>query len=889
MIIDYSALEAKWQKKWEEAKIFRTKTRGKKKYVLEMFPYPSAAGLHMGHVRNYAIGDCYARFKRMQGFNVLYPMGYDAFGLPAENAAIKNRTHPKAYTDNAIASIMKNQKSLGLSYDWERCISTCEPEYYKWNQWLFLQMLKKGLAYKKLSPVNWCPKCETVLANEQVEDGKCWRCNSDVMEKNIEQWFFKITKYADELLESISKLDGWPEKIKTMQENWIGKSHGVDIYFKLDGSKILPTYTTRCDTLYSVTFLAVAPESPLIDELTRGTKYEAAAKAFVNKVKRQTLIDRTNEEKEKEGVFLGRYAINPVNNEKVPVWSANFAVMYGSGVVMCDAHDKRDFRFARKYGIPLKFVISKDGKKTDPSDHKDAFTDDGILFDSGEFSGLNNREALPKMAAWLEKTGKGKQVTNYKLRDWGISRQRYWGTPIPIVYCNKCGVVPVPEKELPVILPTDVQFTGHGNPLSSSKSFLETKCPKCGSKSKRETDTMDTFVDSSWYYLRYTSPHLDKIPGFDLQSARTWMPVDQYIGGAEHAVMHLLYARFIYKVLRDMSFVQGDEPFTRLFNQGIVYKEGHKMSKSFGNVVTQEEIAKKYGIDTARLFLLFVASPDKQLEWSDDGVIGASKFINRVYSMVEKFVATEPRSGKPNLSDRQIASLTQSLVKEVTECIDSLALNTAVNKIMAFANELQRYSDDPHGETLRSGLVTLVTMLSPFTPHITEEMWSMLKCKGLLSSSEWPRPKDELIDKKLESLRAYTSSVMEDIREVSKILGKKPNTVHIYVSPSWKYTAYKEVLSKKGVKNIVQELMKNPEIRSQGKKAVQFVEYLQKKNLEEIPTQSEELEMLASNQPAMEREFQAKIKIWKEDDPKKHDPANRAQRAEPSRPAIYIE
>jgi len=885
---DFQKMEKKWQERWEKAGIFAAKG-GRKLYVLEMFPYPSAAGLHMGHVRNYAIGDCFARFKRMQGFSVLYPMGYDAFGLPAENAAIKSKTHPRKYTDNAIASIKKNQMALGLSYDWSRTISTCEPEYYRWNQWLFLQMLKKGLAYRKEAPVNWCPACGTVLANEQVEEGRCWRCKSEVQEKSIEQWFFRITKYADELLDGIAELDGWPEKIRTMQENWIGKSHGVDIHFKL-GSAILPTFTTRCDTIYSVTFLAIAPEHPMIGELVRGTGREKEVHAFVAKARKQSMVDRVNEEKEKEGVFTGRYAVNPVNDEKIPIWAANFAVMYGSGIVMCDAHDKRDFRFARKYGIPLKFVISADGKRTDPKNFKNAFTDDGILFGSEQFDGMNNRDALPKMAEWLERTGKGKRIVNYRLRDWGISRQRYWGTPIPVIYCKKCGIVPVPEKELPVLLPTDVKFTGHGNPLESSKKFLEAKCPKCGGMAERETDTMDTFVDSSWYFLRYLSPKYDKPPGFDPKLAGEWMPVDQYIGGAEHAVMHLLYARFLYRVLRDMGYVKGDEPFSRLFNQGIVYKDGHKMSKSFGNVVTQEEIAQRYGIDTARLFLLFVASPDKQMEWSDEGVVGASKFLSRVFKLATEAGAVKCRSGAKTIQDRQMESLTQTLIKEVTEQIECLGLNIAINRIMTFTGELQKYAEDAHKDVLRAALKTMTALLCPFTPHIAEEMHESLGGKGLLSAAAWPKPDESLIDGKLEGLKGYVDGVLGDIREISRILGKKPGHVHIYVSPLWKYTVYNEILrNAKKTKDAIPELMKNPEVRKRGKKAIEFINALQKRVLSEVPDQDEEMQLLSNAKGLLERETGAKIHIWKEEDERKHDPAGRAHRAEPLKPAIYIE
>ncbi len=511
MAVDLNKIAQKWQKKWAYSKVFEAKMDSKKKkyYVLEMFPYPSGK-LHMGHVRNYSIGDAIARFRRMQGLNVLYPIGFDAFGLPAENAAIDNKADPREWTFKRMDDMKKQMKELGFSYDWSREVRTCMPEYYKWNQWIFLKMLEKGLAYKKAAKVNWCEKCNTVLANEQVVNGKCWRHGTtEVIEKDLEQWFFKITEYADELLKELDALKGWPERVKTMQRNWIGKSHGVDIHFKLEGSNtLLPAYTTRCDTIYSVTFLALAPEHPMIPQLVKGTGLEDQVQEFIKETKKQSLIDRQNEEKEKEGVFTGKYAINPVNNEKIPIFAANFALMYGSGIVMCDAHDKRDFRFARKYDLPLKFVISKDGKPISPDNYDDGMTDDGIIFNSGEFSGMNNREALPKMAEWIEKKKFGKRTTNYKLRDWLISRQRFWGTPIPIIYCDSCGTVPVPEKDLPVELPDSkkADFNFGGNPLQTVKEFVKVKCPKCGKQARRETDTMDTFVDSSWYFARFNSP-----------------------------------------------------------------------------------------------------------------------------------------------------------------------------------------------------------------------------------------------------------------------------------------------------------------------------------------------------------------------------------------------
>ncbi len=839
--VDFGKMEKKWQDKWEKAGLFKVREDPKKKkyYVLEMFPYPSASGLHMGHIRNYSMGDCVARYKRMNGFNVLYPMGYDAFGLPAENAAIKHKTHPKEYTESAIAGIKKNQKALGLSYDWEREIATCYPEYYKWNQWFFLKALEKGLAYKKEAPVNWCPDCETVLANEQVENGKCWRCENDVDEKMIDQWFFRTTKYADELLRDLKKLEGWPDKIRTMQDNWIGKSHGVDIYFKLDGTdEKLPTFTTRCDTIFSVTFLAFAPEHPMLDKLTRGTGKEKEVSDFVKKAKKESIVDRTNEDKEKEGVFTGRYAINPVNGEKVPIYVANFALMYGSGIVMCDAHDKRDFRFAKKYDIPLKFVISKDGKRIDPKDYDDAFTDDGVLFDSGKFNGMKNMEALPKISEWLEKEGMGKRVVNYKLRDWGISRQRYWGTPIPVVYCDKCGMQTVPEKDLPVKLPTDVKFTGQGNPLKTHKDFMKAKCPKCGGNAKRETDTMDTFVDSSWYFLRYCDPASKNM--FNDKAVKYWMPVDQYIGGAEHAVMHLLYARFFTKVLMDIGLVKFGEPFEKLFNQGIVYKDGHKMSKSFGNVVTQEEMSKKYGIDTARMFLLFVASPESQLEWNDKGVQGTYRFVNRFYRLMcdnEKLMGSGEFKTESTV-DRILEAKLSVAIENVSRQIEGFQFNSAISTIMDFVNYMQGYvkSGNVNKNLLGEAARTIVKLVSPFAPHVSEELWEKMRMEGLVSASKWPTKRK--VDRKAIGMEGVIRQLQDDIEHVIKLAKMKPSRIGIVIAPEWKY-AFVDVLKKSMEKTrnpgeIMKSLMSVKEIRPYGKDVSKLVPFMLK-NPEKIP------------------------------------------------------
>jgi leucyl-tRNA synthetase len=889
----FAKMEKKWQERWGKAKIFEVKEDPKKKkcYVLEMFPYPSAAGLHMGHIRNYSIGDAIARFRRMQGLNVLYPMGYDAFGLPAENAAIKDRTHPKAYTENAIAGIKKNQKALGLSYDWSREIATCYPEYYRWNQWIFLKMLEKGLAYKKKAPVNWCPKCETVLANEQVEGGKCWRCESQVVIKSLEQWFLKITKYADRLLNGLKKIE-WPENVKTMQENWIGRSEGTLIYFRIKGSdKVMQVFTTRADTLYGVTFMVYAPEHPDVEELVKGTKYEKPVRDFARKVVLEDRFERTADGREKEGMFIGRYAVNPATKEEIPIYIANFVLPdYGTGAIIAvPAHDQRDFEFAKKFKLPIKVVIKPPSYDVNPKEMARAYTEPGILVNSGGFDGSMNYDAIKEISLYLEKHGLGRRTVQYKLRDWLISRQRYWGTPIPVIYCGKCGTIPVPEKELPVILPVDVKFTGHGNPLAGADAFVSTKCPKCGGKARRETDTMDTFMDSNWYFLRYCSPRSKEM--FDRKSVKYWMPVDQYIGGVEHAVMHLLYARFFTMVLKDLGLLGFEEPFTRLFNQGIVYRGGHKMSKSFGNVVTQEDMSEKYGIDTARLFLLFVASPESQLEWSDEGVIGAYKFLNRVYGLVSGVRGIKTKSDT-NTLDRQMLAKTHKTIKTVTECLENFRLNIAVGNLMVFVNDLYKYRERrPNKKALGEALETLALLLALFTPHMAEEMWEMLGCnrggKGFISVQKWPKADEKLIDPRLELSENLINSTISDIKEIIKLVGRQPKKIIIYVSPLWKYVAYDTILGlAKKPEDMVKEVMKNPRIRKEGKEAVKFAERLGKDagRLGKVLNQSEEIAALKEAEGFIGKEFGCGVEIVKAEERR----TEKSLRAEPGKPGIEI-
>jgi leucyl-tRNA synthetase len=745
------SIEERWQQYWAKNKTFQvTEDASKPKYYcLEMFPYPSGR-IHMGHVRNYSIGDVVSRYKRMRGFNVLHPMGWDSFGLPAENAAIKHGIHPAKWTLENIAFMRDKQlKRMGLSYDWDREVTTCLEDYYRWNQWLFLKMYERGLAYKKRSYVNWCPSCNTVLANEQVENGLCWRCGSVVTHKELEQWFFKITAYAEELLAYCDKLTGWPERVLTMQRNWIGKSVGVEVDFTVEGTgEKLTIFTTRQDTLFGVTFMSIAPEHPMVESLIKGKKQADEVRAFVQRVMGEDKAERTDETLEKEGIFTGTYAVNPLNNEKVPVWVGNFVLMdYGTGAIMSvPAHDQRDFEFAKKYGLQVRVVIQNREQNLAAAVMKQAYTEDGVMAGSRGFDGLTNTEAKDKIADFVETSGMGKRTVNWRLRDWGISRQRYWGTPIPVIYCDKCGTVPAPEKDLPVVLPTDVAFTGKGlSPLAESKSFRETTCPMCGGKARRETDTMDTFVDSSWYFLRYCSPKADKAP-FDKKAASYWMNVDQYIGGIEHAVLHLLYARFFTKVIRDLGLYDGDEPFRNLLTQGMVIKDGAKMSKSKGNVVDPDFIINKYGADTARLFSLFAAPPERDLEWNDQGVEGAFRFLHRVWALAFKF-GPEVKgiaSAGPEARGDRLFRKTHQTIKKVTEDIErEFQFNTAIAAMMELVNEMYDYMstgrpDPAQLPVIRKALETITLLLAPFAPHFAEELWEALGNNASVSSALWP-------------------------------------------------------------------------------------------------------------------------------------------------------
>ena len=746
---NFNKIEKKWQEDWIQNNSFKAEKNDQPKYYsLEMFPYPSG-NLHMGHVRNYSIGDVVARFKKMNGYNVLHPMGWDSFGLPAENAAIKNDTHPNIWTWDNIESMRVQLKRLGISYDWDREIATCSPEYYKWNQWIFIKMFERGLAYKKEAAVNWCPSCTTVLANEQVVDGACERCESLVERKKLSQWFFKITDYVERLLKDAEKLDGWPDKVKLMQKNWIGKSEGAEITFSIENiEERISVFTTRPDTVFGVSYLVFAPEHPLVEKLIEHSSNKEKINKFIKEMQGQSEIDRTSIESEKIGLFIDAYAINPINNKQIPILIANYVLMdYGTGAVMgVPAHDQRDFDFAKKYDLPIPIVIQSEEEDLSEDTQLEAFVEDGIMINSGEFNGMHNREAYEKIVKVLEEKNSGKKTITYRLRNWLISRQRYWGTPIPIIYCDDCGVVPVPLEDLPVKLPTEVEFKKEGqSPLLEMKEFLYTTCPKCGKKAQRETDTMDTFVDSSWYYLRFCDPHNKEQP-FDKELTDYWLGVDQYIGGVEHAILHLLYTRFFAKVLYDLNMISNEEPISNLLTQGMVLKDGEKMSKSKGNVVSPEEIIKNYGADTARLFILFAAPPERDLEWSEQGVEGSFRFLNRVWRLVEELkdeivLSCKIDQSSLNQKDKDLRFILHSTIKKVYEDIEErFNFNTAISAIMELVNAIYHYKDQKqvNQELLGEAIETMIILLSCFVPHITEEMWQAIGKQDSVHSQPWP-------------------------------------------------------------------------------------------------------------------------------------------------------
>jgi len=846
---NFKNIEKKWQSKWEKSKEFQAKESKKNKfYLLEMFAYPSSYGLHMGHARNYVIGDVLARYKRLNSINVLYPMGYDSFGLPAENAAIKEGLHPKKYTESSIKNFINQQKKLGLSYDWSRIFATHQKEYYKWDQWIFLQFLKNKLAYRKKALVNYCPKCKTVLANEQVIQGKCWRhSNTNVEIKELEQWFFKTTKYTKELLKDIDKLQ-WPNTIKDMQRNWIGESEGTLVNFKLNNEK-LPVFTTRPDTLYGVTFMIFSPEHPKVLELVKGTKYEKKVKEFIKK----TILE--NKYEDKEGMFIGKYAVNPLTNEEIPIYIANFVLLeYGTGFIMgVPAHDQRDYEFAKKYNIKIKQVIEGDIKNK-------AYESEGKLINSLKFNGMNSKQAINKITKYLEQKKLGKKIKQYKLRDWLISRQRYWGCPIPIIYCDKCGIVP--ETKLPVILPEKVNFKSGGNPLATNKQFVNTKCPKCKCKAKRETDTMDTFVDSSWYIMRYCDPKNNKKP-FDKKKVNYWMPIDQYIGGREHATGHLIYFRFFTKVFRDLGLLNFNEPALRLYNQGDVNKGGIRMSKSKGNVNDPMETINKYGTDSLRFYLMFVSSPDSVLEWDDTGIKSSYNFLNKIYSLKNiKY--------KSSQKDKIIQSKINSLIIKVTYNIENFEYNKALISIMEFTNYLHKNKELISKEIFDDVYNKLLTLLNPFIPHLTSE----LKC-----SKTWPKSNKKLINKEIEFSEEFLYNTINDINKIIKLTRIQPNKIKLFISDSWKYDLFKKL--KKEESREFNYLIKKLMIKEHSKQVISIIKSIVKnprKMPEVILSQQKEYDLLKQNKHLIEKEFNTSIEIIKGDG-----------KARPSKVAIVLE
>ncbi|UCF91099.1 MAG: leucine--tRNA ligase [Desulfobacterales bacterium] len=817
---DPRSIERKWQSVWEKAKLFRVQQEPERKkyYLLEMFPYPSGK-IHMGHVRNYTIGDVVARYKRMRGFNVLHPMGWDAFGMPAENAAIANHSHPAQWTYANIDAMRAQLKRLGFSYDWDREIATCRPEYYRWEQWLFLKMYEKGMAYRKESHVNWCDACQTVLANEQVEAGLCWRCGQPVRQKRLWQWFFRITDYAEDLLVYCDKLPGWPEKVITMQKNWIGKSVGAEIRFPVENrEEVIPVFTTRQDTVFGATFMCLAPEHPLVAKLAQGTAHAKEVAAFVERIALQDRSARSVENYEKEGVFIGAYCRNPLNGRRMPIYTANFALMeYGTGAVMAvPAHDQRDFDFAKKYGLEIIPVVKPYGDDPGVDPLTEAYTGPGRMVNSGAFDGLDSNQALDAIASHLEKNGLGRRTVSFRLRDWGISRQRYWGAPIPIIHCDTCGIVPVPEEDLPIILPEDADMLDGGkSPLPVLDYFARTSCPRCGrADARRETDTMDTFVESSWYFERYCSPHYDR-GMFDIAATAYWMPVDQYIGGVEHAILHLLYSRYFTRVLHDQGLVKFKEPFTRLLTQGMVCKETvscpdhgfllpeevetrngdrlcrhchqpvtlgrvEKMSKSKKNVVDPNVLLDRFGADTTRLFCLFAAPPERDLEWSEQGVEGGYRFLSRVWrfavDIIETIKGVAPFDGDPDSLAPELSELckkTHQTIKKVTADIENrYHFNTAISAMMELFNLMTSYGSNAANadetRVMRLAMESLTLLLAPIVPHFAEELWEALGNDSSILRSAWPSYREEAL-------------VTEQLLVVVQVNGKLRSKFHVGV------------------------------------------------------------------------------------------------------------
>ena len=919
-------IEIKWQERWEKDKIFEVKEDPKKKkyYVLEMYPYPSSA-LHMGHLRNYSIGDSFARYKRMNGFNVLYPMGYDSFGLPAENAAIDQGANPEKWTNSNIEAIKGQQKRIGLSYDWKRMIYSHDPEYYRWDQWFFLKMFEKNLAYKEDSYVNWCPDCATVLANEQVHGGKCWRCNTDVEQEFLSQWFLKIREYADELLDGLDIVD-WPEKVKVMQRNWIGRSEGSIIKFPIvDEDRTINIFTTRPDTLFGATFMVFAPEHPWVKEWVEGTKYEKKFKELYNEVMKQNKFERSDIDIEKKGLFIGKNAINPITNEEIPIYIGNFVIYeYGAGAVMAvPAHDQRDFEFAKEYDIPIKVVIQPFDYELNSEKMTRAYEGDGSLVNSGEFNGMENKNAINAITEKLDEIDMGCATINYKLRDWLISRQRYWGCPIPIIYCEDCGTVPVPYENLPVKLPKDVQFTGKGNPLETSESFLNVECPKCGKYAKRETDTMDTFVDSSWYFFKFCDAQpLNDVP-YRKEIVDYWGNVDQYIGGIEHAIMHLLYARLWSKVSRDLGLHSHDEPFQRLLTQGMINKihpycskcdafavkadmhdekckrcgthyvlKSVKMSKSLGNTVDPIGIMEKYGADSARFFILFGASPESGLEWSEEGVGFASKFIRNTFQLLSEPCTTIRK--EKTIRDTLIIYHLNKTCKEVTENLEKIAIRNAVNSIIQFTSDLTKYKNEGVIEEIfEECREKLALLLHPIAPHMTEEIWELIGKKGYISLASWPSFDTELLTDESNFKWKLMNSVIDDINSIKLIMKKeKLEEIKIVIADEWKFKFYSILMDQiektKNQGEIMKVIMKESELKPHGKAIGQTLGKILKnvgKFSKITLSPSEELSFFEDIKPIIEKKFSCPVNITFETDSKK---LKKAAQSLPGRPALII-
>lgn len=804
---DFKELEPRWQRAWEEEGIYHVDPHDarQKYYALEMFPYPSGK-LHVGHTRNYAIGDVIARFRRMNGFCVLHPMGWDTFGLPAENAAIERGIQPSQWTGDNIKHMRSQFMRLGLSYDWRREVASCHPGYYKWTQWLFLQLLEHGLAYRKKAQVNWCSRCQTVLANEQVVEGLCERCDTGVTRKELEQWFFKITDYADRLLEHLETLEGWPEKVKIMQKNWIGRSEGVEVVFKLkDTGDDIPVFTTRHDTIFGVTYLVIAPEHPLVEKIISGSEREQEMRKFIADVSRASEIDRTSEYTEKIGIATGAYAINPMSGREVPVWIANYVLpYYGTGAVMgVPAHDQRDLEFARKYGLPVRTVIVPAEQSKCEGAVDEAYEEPGVMVNSPGFDGMPSEAGKDAVAEFMESNGIGKRTVNYKLRDWLISRQRYWGAPIPIVYCDSCGIVGVPEEDLPVRLPLNVEFRPTGqSPLNDIPEFVFATCPKCGGPARRETDTMDTFVCSSWYFIRFTCPRMDDKP-WDPDTANYWLPVDQYTGGVEHAILHLMYSRFFTMFLSDIGLIKTQEPFARLLTQGMVLKDGAKMSKSKGNIVPLEEMLDTYGADTTRLFILFASPPERDLEWSEQGVEGASRFLGRIWRLVYEFQNELPKCGS---GQREMSGLTpeekemrrriHAALKKVTQDLERYSFNTAVAAIMELVNGMYQFRDVARArregmEIMGEAVRTVLLMLAPFAPHITDELWHGIGYNTSIHEEIWPA-----VD--------VSALVETQIEVVIQVNGRVRDRMHVPKGSDSEYLR-QEALARDRVRELIQD------------------------------------------------------------------------------------